>query len=206
MPLRIAVVVMLVVGLLGFFVTRGLISQAQQHRQSQPVVTLDSKELEPAISRSPSASGEELSVYDGKTRELLVTNITTTCGGVDARKLIDARDSTGWECEGAGVGERIEFQFSGVQPVVGLRLVSGNAGEPQETVDQRQVVSVRWRFSDGSWFEQGLSGRNGSAQEVVFPEILADSATLEIVATTDPASAEDGDAVTIGDVEFLRPL
>ena len=153
-------------------------------------------------SPSPSPS-DDPSAYEGETTWLMPTTVTTTCNDVEPSALVDASEATGWDCEGSGVGERIVFQFSGDESIVGVKITSGNAGDPKETAGQRQVVSLRWRFSDGSWFEQGLSGSNGAVQQVGFPETRADSVTLEVLETTPPPDDGD-DRVTIGAVRFLR--
>ena len=66
---------------------------------------------------------------------------------------------------------------------------------------------MRWRFSDGSWFEQGLSSHDSSPQDIEFPPIIADYVELEILRTTEPGEPDEwnSDAVSISEVEFLAP-
>lgn len=202
-PVRIAAVLILLAGLLGFGVSKALVTNSSQgpEASTSPSAPASSVNATP----SPSVSSEEgRAVYDGATESLVPSAVTTTCADVDPRGLVDASKATGWECEGDGVGEQIEFQFAGAQEIVGVSLTSGNSVEPEETAGQRQVMSVRWRFSDGSWFDQGLSGSNGASQAVGFPQVRADSVTLEVVSTSDSPNGDEGDRLTIGNVEFLR--
>lgn len=199
-PVRIAAVLILVAAVAGFFLGQGLVRRSDSGQQSvrtpTPTASVTTASSSPIPSEDPSA-------YDGETTWLMPTTVATTCDDVDPNALVDASDATGWECEGSGVGERIVFQFSSNEPIVGVKIASGNAADSKATAKQRQVVSVRWRFSDGSWFEQGLSGSNGAVQQVGFPETRADSVTLEVLETTAPLDADE-DRVTVGAVQFLR--
>ena len=202
-PVRIAAVLILLAGLLGFGVSKALVTNSSRGPGSSTSPSAPASSV--SATPSPSASSEEgRAVYDGATESLVPSAVTTTCADVDPRGLVDASKATGWECEGDGVGEQIEFQFAGVQEIVGVSLTSGNSVEPGETAGQRQVMSVRWRFADGSWFDQGLSGSNGASQAVGFPQVRADSVTLEVVSTSASPTGDEGDRITIGNVEFLR--
>lgn len=202
-PVRIAAVLILLAGLLGFGVSKALVTNSSRGPEASTSPSAPASSVLATL--SPSASNEEgRAVYDGATESLVPSAVTTTCVDVDPSGLVDASKATGWECEGNGVGEQIEFHFAGVQEIVGVSLTSGNSVEHEETAGQRQVMSVRWRFSDGSWFDQGLSGSNGASQAVGFPRVRADAVTLEVVATSDSPSGDEGDKITIGNVEFLR--
>lgn len=202
-PVRIAAVLILVAGLVGFGVGKALVTNSSRAPEASASPSSSVSSLEPTP--SPSEDGKDgHAVYDGATESLVPTGVAATCGDTDPGVLMDASKATGWECEGSGVGERIEFQFSSVEEIVGVRLTSGNSVEPEDTADQRQVTSVRWQFADGSWFDQGLSGSNGASQAVGFPPVRADSVTLEIVSTSDSPSGDEGDRITIGAVEFLQ--
>lgn len=202
-PVRIAAVLILLAGLVGFGVGKALVMNSSKAPEASISPSSPAGSLEPTP--SPSEEGKDgHAVYDGATESLVPTGVTATCSDADPRVLMDASRATGWECEGSGVGEQIEFHFSSVEEIVGVRLTSGNSVEPGETAGQRQVMSVRWRFADGSWFDQGLSGSNGASQAVGFPPVRADSVTLEIVSTSDSPSGDEGDKVTIGAVEFWQ--
>ncbi len=202
-PVRIAAVLILLAGLLGFGVSKALVTNSSQGPEASTSPSAPASSV--TATPSPNESDKDgHAVYDGATESLVPSAVTTTCADVDPSGLVDASETTGWECEGDGVGEQIEFQFSGVEEIVGVSLTSGNSAEPEETAGQRQVMSVRWRFSDGSWFDQGLSGSNGASQAVGFPQVRADSVTLEVVSTSDSPGGDEGDRITIGNVEFLR--
>ncbi|WP_297741380.1 hypothetical protein [uncultured Tessaracoccus sp.] len=202
-PVRIAAVLILLAGLVGFGISKALV--ANSSRSPKASVSPSSPASSESVTPSPSESNTSAhAAYDGATETLVPSVVTTTCTDADPSGLVDASAATGLECEGSGVGERIEFRFASVEEIVGVSLTSGNSVEPEETAGQRQVMSVRWRFSDGSWFDQGLSGSNGASQAVGFPRVRADSVTLEVVSTSASPTGDEGDKFTIGAVEFLR--
>ncbi len=205
MPTRVAAMLILGAALVGFLGGRQLLLRPSAQTEPpppQPSAT--------AVSPEPSASpseGADHTVYEGPTKSVVPQTASSTCEGGDAAALLRVPVTDGWRCQGDAVGERLEFQFARSRTLVGVRIASGRIDEPDETADARQITSVRWRFSDGSWFDQGFSGRNAALEEAAFPEVQADSVTLEIFTTSSPTDTgdEDADAVTIGRVEFLTP-
>ena len=171
-------------------------------------------EAVPAESPSPSAessavSSTGLAPYDGAVTRVVPVRAQGECrdgsrSQSDPSVLIDEERSTIWRCSGDGVGESITFLFEPSASLVGIRMVNGNTSEAQRYLAERRLLSVRWQFSDGSYFTQGLAANDPALQEVRFPEVRASSVTLMIEAST-PAGADDkeSDAVSISALEFL---
>lgn len=198
-PLRAAAILVAGSLALGFFVGRQLLATPAPTSVPSPSIV----EPEPSPLRSP--SGSEGTIHDGPTRLAVPVAVASNCAESDSAALMDSRQDSAWRCEGDGRGRTVTFTFAGAQPIVGLRIASGNPADRESTKAQRQLLTLRWRFSDGSWFEQGFSGRNAATQEVAFPQIEATGVEMEILATTDPADpdAEGADAISISRVEFL---
>lgn len=198
-PIRIAAVLVFVALVTGFLVARFLLDQPNA------VVSADPTEQQPS-SVTPSSQESGLSFYDGPTTTVTPLDAGSTCEG-NPRLLLDGFPTTAWHCEGDGVGEKLTFTFDQGQPIVGVRIIGGNTAQPGRFDVERRILSVRWRFSDGSWFEQGLPSHESGAQEVEFPPIVADYVELEILTSTDPGEPDEwnADTVSISEVEFMAP-
>lgn len=197
-PLHMAAVLVLLMLVVGY-VSGGLLLSAPG-RGTTPTPSPGFS----AVKLPRPSTDSSLAVYDGATRTILPYRVTSTCEDSNPEALADYSLATVWRCSGRGEGDVLRFQLGNEQDLVGLRLASGNLYDPHETDEQRQLLTVRWRFSDGSWFDQSMTGKPSSFQEVLFPTITASSVELEIVATTDPSSARGRfDAISIGQVEFL---
>lgn len=192
-PVRMAAVIIFCCLLAGFLFGRQLLSDGR----GQGVVPGPSRE---AATPTPSASLDaDPGHSEAPTRILTAQSAVGSCPGGDAQALIDGRDSTAWICDGEAIGETVRFTFAEPKGIVGLRVMGG-----QVNVDElgRHVTAIRWRFSDGSWFEQGLADVDDSAQEIDFPQVWADSVTLEILAVG--AQRDDvPDQTALSAVEFL---
>lgn len=200
-PLRAAAILVAGSLALGFFLGRQLLASPAPTPVA-PAPSPRSIEPEPSPPQSPSSRS---AIHDGPTRLAVPVAVASNCAESDSAALMDSRQDSAWRCEGDGRGRKVTFTFAGAQPIVGLRIASGNPVDRDDTSAQRQLLTLRWRFSDGSWFEQGFSGRNAATQEVAFPQIDATGVEMEILATTEPADpeAEGADAISIGWVEFL---
>lgn len=198
LPIYTAAVLVLLMLVVGYVVGGLLLSLPE--RLSAPAPSRSSEV--PSLPRPSPEPG--IAVYDGPTRVVILRRISSTCEEADSTALFDHNTTTIWRCPGSGVGQVLRFDFGQTQEIVGIRLASGSLNDRAETQVLRQILAVRWRFSDGSWFEQSMPGRPSSVQEVQFPTLSVQGAELEILATTDPATARGGeDAVSIGQVEFL---
>lgn len=194
-PMRVAAVLIFTALVVGFLVGRQLFRQGDAARPAPPVAPASG----PSSPRATPSSG--LALYEGPTRAVSPTNASSTCPESDPGALIDSVQATTWRCAGDSVGERIEFRFPGQQELVGLRIASGDKHDLEATLSERQILSLRWRLSDGSWFEQGLAGVNGASQEIAFPPVVVQGLELEILQTTHAEGPDD--ALTIGEIEFL---
>ena len=127
--------------------------------------------------------------------------------GSNPRFLIDADPRSVWSCPGDGQGETVQFTIDASQPLVGVRLINGNVSEDGRYNIERRILTVGWAMTrDGSRFEQGLGGNDPSPQEVRFPPTTTGGMLLTILDSTGPGeAAEDANAESVADVEFLYP-
>lgn len=160
----------------------------------------------PSVDASPDA----FVPYDGTVRVVAASRATGGCreGGTrdNPEALLD-NDSEGiWRCHGDGVGESATFSFESPMPLVGVRLINGNTVWSGRYAEERRLLSVRWQFSDGSFFVQGLAANNRGLQEARFPQVTTGSVTMTITASTEPGEKADMvDAVSVSSLEFLAP-
>lgn len=172
--------------------------------------TVQTSEPGPTTS-GPTSPMPTLVPHDGPVSTLSVLDASGLClEGVTPQEpanLIDANPSTFWRCAGAGVGESIRFSIDPDSTVVGLRIVNGNTVWSGRYLDERRILSIRWEFSDGSWFVQGLAANDPMPQEVRFPPVTGvDEISLSIVDATVPGSTDPQDnAVSISSLDFLAP-
>ncbi|NLE97794.1 MAG: hypothetical protein GX596_07370 [Propionibacterium sp.] len=203
MPTRMALVVVLVALVIGFFVGRMLLGQPEQVARPSPAPT---ESVTPTSSPSPSPT-EDLGIYDGATVAVEPVEGTTTCEDDGGLQMLGVDTSSSWRCTGDGVGERVTFTFAPGQELVGMRIVGGDNANLDRFIAERRILSIRWHFSDGSWFDQGLPPNDATAQEVAFPMVRAESVELEILDSTLPGDpdANNTDIVTISQLQFLAP-
>ena len=159
-----------------------------------------------AATATPTATPS--SRYDGPVQTVADVTATGQClSGWSSRTpsdLFDDDESSYWSCRGDGIGEAISFTFDGAVPLAGLRVVNGNTVEPDQYLAERRIVAIRWTFSDGSFFEQGLAANSRSPQEVRFPVREADQVVMSIIGSTEPGDgAPSADYVSISMLEFL---
>lgn len=166
----------------------------------------------PSVSATPSQSHDPdaFAPYDGSVVTVQALAADGEClegGGTSAAQaLIDSDESTIWRCRGDGVGETVTVTFPSRRTLVGLRVINGNTVWTDRYLSERRITGIRWTFSDGSFFEQGLAANDRSPQEVRFPETVTDSITFTILAATIPGdSVLSADAVSISALEFLGP-
>lgn len=172
-----------------------------------PVVEVSPAPSPSALRTTPS---DEFVAYSGPVITVPALTATGTCpeegDGERARSLIDADPASIWRCAGDGLGEQLEFTFTGRQPLVGVRVVNGNTAWSGRYLQERRVLTLRWEFDDGSFFLQGLAASNPNPQEVRFPPLSATSVTVTVEASTSPGEQwQEFDAISISAVEFLSP-
>lgn len=149
---------------------------------------------------SPGVTKKE-GLYGGPTIAVSPTEWESDCEDGS----MDWRDGRGfWTCSGDGVGQRLRFTFEPAEEIVGIKLIGGNDATVDQFEAERRITAVRWRFSDGSWFEQGLPSDTVLTQEVGFPRVVATSVEVEVISSTEPGK-ESADAVTISQLQFLAP-
>lgn len=165
-----------------------------------------------SLSPSPtvSATPDVFDPFDGAVVTVQATQAEGECADGGQRDapaaLVDADASTIWRCRGDGVGAGITFTFSSPVQLVGIRLINGNTVWTNRYLAERRITSLRWTFSDGSYFDQGLAANDRSPQEVRFPEIYTSSITMEVLGSTLPGDDSSlADAVSISALEFLGP-
>lgn len=164
-------------------------------------------------SSSPSATGSTVAPtlvpHDGPVAVLTVLDAEGQCLEGPSRNepanLIDTNPSTFWRCGGSGTDEEIRFTLDPSSTVVGVRLVNGNTVWTDRYLAERRILSVRWTFSDGSWFVQGLAANDPLPQEVRFPPVTGvDEVTMTILDATVPGASESlANAVSISSLDFL---
>lgn len=164
---------------------------------------------------SPSAGptapiSEGYAPYDGRVATVQAHEALGECregGNRDSPDaLIDDDPDTIWRCHGDGEGESITFTFDPSVTLVGVRLVNGNTVWTGRYAAERRLLSVQWRFADGSYFVQGLAANNRGFQEIRFPEVNTGSVTMTVELATAPGDPADMvDAVSISSLEFLVP-
>lgn len=146
--------------------------------------------------------------FDGQVVAAPATGAYGMCALPSGRNgavgLIDDDPGTIWRCEGDGVGDTITFTFEQGTTLVGIRLVNGNTVWPDSYTAERRLVSVQWRFEDGSFLVQGLAANKAEPQEVRFPAVITGSVTMTVLASTVPGSSGT-DAISISSLEFLAP-
>lgn len=162
----------------------------------------------PPVTAGFETPAENFAPHDGQVTTVAATGAYGQCllesGRNTAAGLIDDDPGTIWRCEGDGVGDSITFTFEQGTSLVGVRLTNGNTVWPDSYAAERRLLSVEWRFPDGSFFVQGLAANKAELQEVRFPAMVTGSVTMTVLASTDPG--ESGvDAVSIGMLEFLGP-
>lgn len=164
------------------------------------------------VSPSPTAtpSADTFVPYDGAVAVVAASEAMGGCreGGTrdNPDALLDSDPEGIWRCHGDGVGESVTFTFDSPAPLVGVRLINGNTVWAGRYAEERRLLSVRWQFSDGSYFVQGLAANNRGMQEARFPQVNTSSVTLTIEASTEPGEAADMvDAVSVSSLEFLAP-
>lgn len=170
-------------------------------------------DTEPVMSPSPVAtSGVQgnLAPFDGSVKAVEALEAHGECQGNGGREvpsaLLDDDPATFWRCPGDGKGESIVFMFDDPTTLVGLRLINGNTVWTGRFAEERRILRIRWEFSDGSYFVQGLTVNNRGFQEVRFPEIQTRSVNMRIEDATDPGGESDTvNAVSISSIEFLAP-
>ncbi|MHA6512613.1 NADase-type glycan-binding domain-containing protein [Tessaracoccus sp. Z1128] len=164
------------------------------------------------VSASATASipPDAFAPYDGPVATVQAIGADGDClegGSVDgAYSLLDSKPDTIWRCRGRGVDETVTVTFPGPRALVGLRVVNGNTAWTDRYLSERRILTLRWTFSDGSFFEQGLAANNRHPQEVRFPEMVTESMTFTVLEATPPG--DDGistDAVSVSSLEFLGP-
>lgn len=148
--------------------------------------------------------------YDGSVAVVAAKEALGGCreGGErdDPPALIDGDPATIWRCHGDGVGESVTFTFSPAVDLVGVRLINGNTAWAGRYTAERRLLSVQWRFADGSFFVQGLAANSRGLQEVRFPQVRTSSVTMTVESSTLPGESADlVDAVSISQLEFLTP-
>lgn len=198
-PTRVALVVVLVALVVGFVGARMLLNRAAPGAQPSPVQSV-------TVTPSPSPT-DRISIYDGPTTAVQPVDASTTCVDDGALRLLEGEASAVWRCEGDGVGERLRFSFESGQKLSGVRIVGGDNTNLERFTSERRILSIRWHFSDGSWFDQGLPSNDATAQEVAFPIVRASGVELEILGSTLPGNPDrdDTDVVTISELRFLAP-
>lgn len=156
----------------------------------------------PSISANPAPSpSQKQGLYDGPTIAVSPVDWSSDCDGGD----MGWADGRGfWSCPGDGVGQKLKFTLEPAEELVGIRLIGGNDQTVDEFEAERRIIAVRWRFSGGSWFDQGLPSDTVLTQEVGFPPVEATTVEVEILRSTEPGS-DWGDAVTISQLQFLAP-
>lgn len=152
------------------------------------------------------SGGLDLTPYDGQVRPVMATDAKGQCsqGGTGlAITLLDSRPDTIWRCQGAGVGETVNFLFPADTELVGVRIVNGDV-TGQAYLAGRRIMEVRWTFADGSWAVQPLEANHPADQEVRFPPVTTSSVLLTVLSSTEPGeSGTDNNAIAISRVEFL---
>ena len=163
----------------------------------------------PSTTPTPSlaaSGGMDLTPYDGQVRPVMATDAKGQCsqGGTGlAITLLDSRPDTIWRCQGAGVGETVNFLFPADTELVGVRIVNGDV-TGQAYLAGRRIMEVRWTFADGSWAVQPLEANHPADQEVRFPPVTTSSVLLTVLSSTEPGeSGTDNNAIAISRVEFL---
>lgn len=159
---------------------------------------------------SPSASPDVLAPYDGAVTAVQAIAAEGRCvegGSRDAPlALVDNNGETIWRCRGDGAEQSVTVRFPGVRTLVGLRVVNGNTVWTDRYLAERRILTIRWTFADGSFFEQGLAANDRTPQEVRFPETDTDRVTLTILESTAPGGTSVSmDAVSISALDFLGP-
>lgn len=167
----------------------------------------------PAITQSfsPEPSPEALAPYDGPVVAVPAVTAQGECQEGGTREsplgLVDEDPDTLWRCRGNGVGEKFTVVFEGPVSLAGIRVVNGNTAWDGRYAVERRITALRWTFADGSYFDQGLAANDRNPQEVRFPVLSTDRATVEVLTSTVPGEAADNsDAVSISTLEFLGPV
>lgn len=192
---------------LGLSFTVGRLWVFPPEEQARPEPTAS-----PSISAapSPSESPDVAAPYDGAVVGVQAIAAEGRCiegGSRDAPlALVDNNSETIWRCRGDGAEQNVTVRFPGVRTLVGLRVVNGNTVWTDRYLAERRILSIRWTFADGSFFDQGLAANDRTPQEVRFPETDTDRVTLTILESTAPGgSSASMDAVSISALEFLGP-
>ncbi len=169
-------------------------------------------EVEPVSETTEAASSSlaNLAPFDGAVQAVAAGEAAGECLGSGSREapssLLDDDPSTIWRCPGDGEGESITFTFDPSATLVGMRLVNGNTAWTGRYESERRILSIRWQFSDGSYFVQGLAANERGFQEVRFPETESRSVTMTVESVTEPdEQSETLNAVSISALEFLAP-
>lgn len=202
-PLRAAVIVAILAVALSYGIGRLFIFPATP--ATLPVLSPSA-----VPTRSPQPSPDGVRPYDGPLTAIAPVAAAGECqqGGTreSPMSLLDDDPSTPWRCRGSGVGETFTVVFEGTVPLVGIRLINGNTAWQDRYSAERRITAIRWTFADGSYFEQGLAASDPNPQEVRFPRLLSDRATVEVLNSTVPGGVdESSDAVSISSLEFLTP-
>lgn len=160
-------------------------------------------------SATATSTPDPLAPYDGNVVPVTAANVTGEClQGWSANPpsgLIDNEATTYWSCDGSGVIETLVFEFDRSVDIVGMRIVNGNTVVPDRYLAERRILSVRWTFSDGSYFDQGLAASNRSLQEVRIPAHATGSVMMQILdSTPSGTSSADANQVSISALEFLE--
>lgn len=166
----------------------------------------------PSVSAMPSPSGspDVLAPYDGAVAGVQAIAAEGRCAEGGSRDaplaLVDNNSETIWRCRGDGAEQSVTVRFPGVRTLVGLRVVNGNTVWTDRYLAERRILTIRWTFADGSFFDQGLAANDRTPQEVRFPETDTDRVTLTILESTPPGGISASmDAVSISALDFLGP-
>lgn len=166
----------------------------------------------PVVSPMPSPPGEPavMAPYDGPVAGVQAISAEGRCSAGGSREaplaLVDNDSATIWRCRGDGAEESVTLRFPGVRTLVGLRVVNGNTVWTDRYLAERRILTIRWTFADGSFFDQGLAANDRAPQEVRFPPTDSDSVTLTILESTAPGGTSPSmDAVSISVLDFLGP-
>lgn len=221
-PLAVAGVALLGVGLgIGM-----LVNQPHESSTTDPSTStapLASVSDSPTGQASPSASSSDSSEpWNGAVRTVQASSVKASCTAPtqtgydnqpvpsDASRVLDGRMSTGWRCNGSGLGQKLTFTFPAGTKVVGVRLTNGytkTVGGESLYPQYRRITEVTWSFpgADNAYFQQGLTDGDQSLQEIRIPPTSADGGMqLQVTKSTAPGTTESTrEAVVITEVEFL---
>ena len=134
---------------------------------------------------SPSASPDVLAPYDGAVTAVQAIAAEGRCveGGSRDAAAGAGRQQRRDDLAVSRRRRRAERHgaLPGVRTLVGLRVVNGNTVWTDRYLAERRILTIRWTFADGSFFEQGLAANDRTPQEVRFPETDTDRVTLTIL-------------------------